>query len=267
MVSALQKILDWAIFIYNFRLSPQEGSRIKVFLSDCVRAGRLTTGTWQKKVWISFMIMDRMASAYITHHLDHGARNWDIIAARMMSVVLIAGIGCRAGDVTRAAMWDGVQFLQWQHVDLTFEDTDTDGDREPCFENLRAHIVLEYTKGHKDKTNETLDIKRRSKFSFFAIQKEGITFYARLLFHFSTDLINFLFFISFLLFFTYSFIFIMTSQNVKNVPLNFSNYKFEKLITHKAVKDIAFKSLKKIIEATQRDKYLSKKDFQLIEMK
>ena len=80
------------------------------------------------------MIMKEMTSTYITHHLDHGARNWDIILVRMMSVVFIAGMGCRAGDVTRVAMWDGIQFLQWQHVDLTFENTDIDNDKEPCFE-------------------------------------------------------------------------------------------------------------------------------------
>ncbi|CAD6576679.1 MAG: hypothetical protein ASARMPREDX12_007970 [Alectoria sarmentosa] len=105
--------------------------------------------------------MNRMASAYITHHSDHGARNWDIIVVRMMSVVFIAGMGCRAGDVKRAAMWDGIQFLQWTHGDLTFENTDIDNDKEPCFEKPRAHIVFEYIKNHKDKADETLNIYLR----------------------------------------------------------------------------------------------------------
>ena len=45
MVFALQKILKWATFSHNFRLNPQEGSRIKIFFSNCLRAGRFITGT------------------------------------------------------------------------------------------------------------------------------------------------------------------------------------------------------------------------------
>ena len=127
MISALQKFLDWVPFNHNFKPNPQKGFRIKILFNDGVRASRLTTGTWQKKVWISFIIINRMPSAYITHHLDHGARNWDIIAVRMRSVVLIAGIGYRAGDITRAAMWDGVQFLQWQCQDTSYEQLDWPG--------------------------------------------------------------------------------------------------------------------------------------------
>lgn len=91
---------------------------------------------------------------------------------------------------------------------------------------------------------------RRSKFPFPATHKEGATSSAGLRSHPPTDLANIFFFAVSLL------ILIMEDS---------SDYEFEEAITRKAVKDIASKSLEKIIQAAQEDRYLSKKTSKQLE--
>ena len=83
---------------------------------------------------------------------------------------------------------------------------------------------------------------RRLKFPFPITHKEGTISCAGLLYP-TTDLIN-----------NYSSVFLLIL-----IMQDFSDYEFEKSIIRKAVKDIAFKSLRKKIQAAQEDRYLSTK--------
>ena len=47
------------------------------------------------------MILARMTSETLHHYIQKGTNNWDKVIARVMSVVLTASMGARAGDVAR----------------------------------------------------------------------------------------------------------------------------------------------------------------------
>ncbi|KAK9357745.1 hypothetical protein V1504DRAFT_500567 [Lipomyces starkeyi] len=100
------------------------------------------------------MIVSRMGRAWLEHHHNHGTWNWDITLARLMSVVLVTSLGCRAGDAARSQCYEGMEFLQYRQVELLLEG-------EPKFENLRAQIKIEFAKGSKNVRNEELEFYLR----------------------------------------------------------------------------------------------------------
>lgn len=155
MVRAFVILINYSTFTYqDFKLPARDGARIKTFFDDCVRNGRLIKGLWEARVWISFTILARMTSETLQHYIQNGTGNWDTIVARVLSVVLTASMGARAGDVARTALWKGKEYLQWQHIELVLDEND--GGR-PSFLDLRAHITLESTKGYKDTKNHSVE--------------------------------------------------------------------------------------------------------------
>ena len=103
MVVALKTILDYSTFTYSdFKYTPRDGARIRTLFDDCVRDGRLTQGMWKKRLWMSFMILARLVSKFLGYHIRSGTSNWDVTIAKVMSIVLVASIGSRAGDVSRS---------------------------------------------------------------------------------------------------------------------------------------------------------------------
>ncbi|KAK9245323.1 hypothetical protein V1506DRAFT_521936 [Lipomyces tetrasporus] len=124
------------------------------FIDNAVRAGRLMRGLWNRRVWLNFMTVSRMGRAWLEHHHNHGTVNWDITLARLMSVVLVTSLGCRAGDAARSQFYEGTEFMQYRHVELQLEG-------EPKLENLRARFTIEFSKGSKDKKNDDFDLYLR----------------------------------------------------------------------------------------------------------
>ena len=152
LVRGLRVLIEYGRFQYDdWKLTPHEGARIKTFLSDAVHDGRLTKGIWQEKVWLSFMILARMSTTWLRHHLQNGSFLWDYTIARLMSVVLIAALGCRSGDITRASAYQGVEYIKWSDVSLTLNGP-------AVWENLRGHIVIRYGKGQKQLKNKNLNL-------------------------------------------------------------------------------------------------------------
>ncbi len=100
IVSVFKILFDYSTFTYQ--LSQRDGARIKTFLDDCVRNKRLTKGILRARVWISFMILARMTSETLHHYIQKGTNSWDPVIAIVMSVVLTASMGARAGDVARS---------------------------------------------------------------------------------------------------------------------------------------------------------------------
>lgn len=104
IVSGFIAISTYGTFTYpealGYKLTARDGSRLQTWLDDAVKAGRLTKGRWQKRVWLNYVIESRMAKALLAHHDRHGTRNWDLIVAKLLSIILITRLGMRAGDVT-----------------------------------------------------------------------------------------------------------------------------------------------------------------------
>ena len=60
-----------------------------------------------------------------------------------MSIVLVASLGARSGDVARSKLYTGTEFIKWKHIHLHLEGS-------PRWENHAARVTIEFTKGHKN---------------------------------------------------------------------------------------------------------------------
>lgn len=67
-------------------------------------------------------------------------------------MILIASLGCRAGDVTRTRLYTGNEYIQYCHIHLKLN-----GNGAATWENLEACMTLEYAKGIKDVRNKELE--------------------------------------------------------------------------------------------------------------
>ena len=124
-----------------------DSGRFKVFLDQAVRENRIMTGAWDKRTWISFAVLSRLVSSFLTHTIQQGTRNWYLPIAKCLSVVLVAALGARPGDVARSYLYTGQEYLRFRNIHLHVVGT------EATFANLRATITLEFQRGFEEKQN------------------------------------------------------------------------------------------------------------------
>ncbi|CAF9942527.1 MAG: hypothetical protein ALECFALPRED_009791 [Alectoria fallacina] len=106
----------------GFDITRRHGRHLQTFIEDAIKADRLIKGSWRK-------------------------RTWDIVVAKCLSVVPVASLGCRSGNVARSNGDVGFEYMQWRHIDLFYEG-------EPTYLNLRATVTLKFQKGFKDTRNQ-----------------------------------------------------------------------------------------------------------------
>jgi hypothetical protein len=104
ITKAIEVLSAYGTFTYppntGYKLTSHDASHLQTWLDDAKKAGRLTHGRWEKRVWLNFMTVSRMGKAWLEHHLKNGTWSWDVTIARLLSIVLITSIGMRNGDVT-----------------------------------------------------------------------------------------------------------------------------------------------------------------------
>ena len=92
------------------------------------------------------MTLSRIIRSYLVHVYQHGCWNFDVVIAKCLTVVLIASLGCRSGDVGRSLGYTGTEYLKYEDITLYLE---AEAGAEPRFQDLRAEVTLHYTKNHK----------------------------------------------------------------------------------------------------------------------
>jgi len=151
IVHGFTHIAAYGIFTYNeasgYKLTANDGARIQTWLDDMIKAGRLTKGRWKKRVWLNYTIVSRMTRAWLDHHHRFGARNWDLVIAALLSIVLVTSVGMRIGDVTRSTAYDGLEYVKYKDIQMKVVG-------EAKLANIKARITLPYMKGLKDTLNQ-----------------------------------------------------------------------------------------------------------------
>jgi hypothetical protein len=150
-LSVIQGIWDHLIQILTFRhrnLTDEYGNyeilRIKVHLDQLVKRGLLIKGTWFRKAWVGFVILQRIIYEWIEVALNDGCLSWDCILLKALSVILQSAVAGRAGDVARSALYKGVEYLKYEDVELTLSS------REPLsVQHLSGKLTLKYRKDRK----------------------------------------------------------------------------------------------------------------------
>ena len=83
-----------------------------------------------------------MAWAMFEDALKEGTYNWDTVVYKTFSLVLLASLGSRKGDVTLSSGYTDCEYLRFEHIKV--EIFDRDG-----IETVGIHVELCYDKGHK----------------------------------------------------------------------------------------------------------------------
>lgn len=107
-----------ALAVSGYQPTTQDGIRIQ---TDATRAKRLINGKWKKRVALGCSLMSRMSRCWLDHHLAHDTGNWDVTLAKLLSIVMVASFGCRAGDVPRSQGYTGNECLCSKYIELKLD--------------------------------------------------------------------------------------------------------------------------------------------------
>ena len=148
LTTTLRVLLDYGQLRWaSFRFSKHDANRLKVFFDDSVKSQRLIKGKWLQRTWVGVSTLSHLIRCFLRHFIERGCLSWDVVIAKCLSVVLVASLGCRSGDIVQSNLYVGNEYLQWQHVEFCLEGGIT-------FSDLRAVITLNYRKGYKDVRDE-----------------------------------------------------------------------------------------------------------------
>ena len=121
-----------------------ERSRISVHLDQLVKRKLLTKGKWFRKVWLGFLVVQRLAYCWVERALADGCLSWDRVLLKLLSILLQSACAARSGDVGRSKLYTGPQCLCFKDVELVL------GSQEPVsVQNLSGKVTLRFTKGKK----------------------------------------------------------------------------------------------------------------------
>jgi hypothetical protein len=140
----IQHLVKSCIFYHSaFSLSRHDTSRIAATVDYLYQEGRLTKDpSWQKN-WVGTFLVRRLVTALIEDALKNGTINWDVVMSKALSIVMVAALASRAGDVTVAQL-DGqtLPFLCYNDITIKLK-----GGR--AVEDLEAQVVIRNEKGAK----------------------------------------------------------------------------------------------------------------------
>ncbi|SMR55134.1 unnamed protein product [Zymoseptoria tritici ST99CH_1E4] len=145
----------------EFRWTTGDHQRLKSFVSECVNNKRLTAGHWKSRTWLGFVTQSRMVRAYLDGVHQKGTCSVDNIVSRTFSIVFIAALGCRSGDVVQSPGCDSTQVMKFGHISLYLVGNDeltTPGpnDNSVTLANVRATVTIHYAKGLKNRRDDVL---------------------------------------------------------------------------------------------------------------
>jgi hypothetical protein len=140
----VRHLVNAIVFHYkDFTLSSHERSRIACTLNDLFHAGKLTKDVARDKHFVGAFLVRKLSSALFTDALRNGTVNWDITMAKALSMVLVAAIAARTGDVTKAPLEvHKLPFLCFKDITLKLVDGNS-------LSHLEAKVLIRNEKGDK----------------------------------------------------------------------------------------------------------------------
>jgi hypothetical protein len=133
-----------SIFHYKtFTLSPHERSRIVTLLHSLFQEGKVTKDPGWVRNWAGVVVVRKLASSLFNQAFREGTMTWDIPIAKCLSIVLVAALGVRTGDVTVAPHDEHtLPFLAYEDIVIRLKDGDT-------IDDLEAVVTIRNEKGSK----------------------------------------------------------------------------------------------------------------------
>lgn len=130
----------------SFSLTAKEHSHVKSVLAK-MRKTAAVSSTPRPKAWLTARNVSTLSAALLRDAEENGTTNWDHVLQRMLSLVLLACLAARAGEISQSSSDSSELHMYMKYEDVTVRVL-SDHKRNPSF-MLRAEMVLKYTKGHK----------------------------------------------------------------------------------------------------------------------
>jgi integrase len=128
-------------------------SRLEAFVQTMLRDGRVTRNASNTRRWAGAAIVRKLATTLFNDAWLQGTISRDVTIYKTFSIILVAALGCRPGDVAACRLDD--HKLNY----ITFQDFKIFMPRDGTFfHDLRASITIPNAKGHKfdDSRNHTM---------------------------------------------------------------------------------------------------------------
>ncbi|KAK5256924.1 hypothetical protein LTR16_002062 [Cryomyces antarcticus] len=146
LTSGLLHLVNTFTFEYkDYRLDSQGRRRISSLFNKLLADKKLTKDPVREKQWLGCGVVHRLSLALIRDSLTHRTRSWDTTLYKALSLVLMAALSARGGDIARMGDYHnkGSICLCWKHVCVKVVRVDN----QTAF---AAEITLAFTKGNKD---------------------------------------------------------------------------------------------------------------------
>jgi hypothetical protein len=117
-----------------------EVKRVTVFVDQQVRLGNLTRGLWRQRQWLGFLVIQKMVTEYMLHHLQAGCINFDQVILKILGVVLQCACASRPGDVARTVGYEVTESLRFRDIELVLSQNGA------TVQALWGKVTLRFTK-------------------------------------------------------------------------------------------------------------------------
>ena len=127
----------------TFSLSRHPTERIATTIVHLFQEGRITKDPKFERHWLGAFLVRRLVTCLVEDGLKNGAINWDVTMAKVMSIVLVASLASRVGDITVAPLDEqALPFLCYKDITIKLIGGSEIG-------NLVAEVVIRNEKGYK----------------------------------------------------------------------------------------------------------------------
>lgn len=127
----------------SFSLSRHETQRIATTIDYLWQEGRLTKEPKFERNWVGVFLVRKLAVGVLEDGLKRGTVSWDVTLAKTLSIVMVAALASRAGDVTVAPL-EGQKLPYLCYKDVVIKLVGGN-----AVENLVAEVVIRNEKGYK----------------------------------------------------------------------------------------------------------------------
>ncbi|OBT67032.1 hypothetical protein VE03_04422 [Pseudogymnoascus sp. 23342-1-I1] len=143
--NGLSSLVGSLIFCYaDFTLLLHERRRIDATIQSALSSGRLTKDLKREQQWAGVVIVWKIITAIIQDALNSGVPNWDIPIQRALSILLVAALASRSGDITRRLDYNDPRMGFLSYGDITMKIVG-----EIDVTNIQAQIVIRNEKCHQ----------------------------------------------------------------------------------------------------------------------
>jgi hypothetical protein len=149
MIRGLKALIAVLVFRFpKFGLSAHERSHIKTTVVKLQREGKLTTSPAREKKWLGVYFIRLFANAMIKDAPQNGTKSWDVLWSRLTSLILLAAVAGRSGEIALSQGYDELHIMTWSDVRMIIllgaaEDAAVGRTR------IRADVTLRFQKGEK----------------------------------------------------------------------------------------------------------------------